>query len=99
MILRMKINFTHNMGLQVSNGYTEWPDVLPESLWVHCPSLPTSSCTCWLFGWVALHEEECPKQMKNLSFMGEEETLYYHCPQLDHYFSTATKKGAKSVVF
>ena len=75
MILRMKIKITYNMRLQVSDGYNEWPDVLPESLRVHCPSLPTSSCTCWLFSWVALHEEECPKQMENLPFVGEDEAL------------------------
>jgi len=42
------------MGLQVGNGYNEWPDVLPESHQVDCPSLPTSSCTWCLFSWVAL---------------------------------------------
>ena len=61
--LKMITNSTHNMGLQVSNGHDEWPDVLPESLGIHCPSLSTSHCTCWLLGWVALHEEKCPKQM------------------------------------
>ena len=38
----MKLN--HNMGLQVSNGYDEWSDELPESLWVnHLFFLPAAA--------------------------------------------------------
>ena len=89
------------MGLQVSNGYDEWPDVLPlpESLWVDWPSWPTSSCTFWLFSCVELYEEECPEQMENLPFVGEEEALHKHSPQSGGYLGTTTKEGAKSMVF
>ena len=87
------------MGLQVSNGYDEWQDVLSESRWVDRPSQSTSSCACWLFSWVALHEEEFPEQMENLPFVGEQEALHEHGPQHDCYFSTTTKEGTKSTVF
>ena len=87
------------MCLQIRNRHNEWPDVLPESLWVNSSLVSTCSCTCWPFSWVALHKEECPEQMDDLTFVGEEKALHKHCPEHSCYFSTASKEGTKSAVF
>lgn len=64
-----------------------------ESLGWHHFSAHQAHAGCWLVSWVALHEEECPEQMENLTFMRMVETLYKHSPQHDCHFSATTKEG------